>query len=330
MARAISIITILAATTNVINALGEAAAAHNLRECPREKSENLGIVANREVCVECKKKAQSVCKASECELRKEVPDPLEGIFIKPDFVGCDSRQSTQCNNRGIEGWVRIRLKKNCVMRNKAKRYDFTVHIKIPEKKALPVTRKSKIRVHGLPENNTKAWLSPLGEEIIFNINDISWKDLAVFKGLNYSDAKHDLIVERGFSIAPLNQNPRGFRTAWFQELNFARNGTSEIIKDDQSAFFICKQDHVLENIVTVAFWHQRIFTGIYFGKTAHFITYKMAAVLGSLVLFSIMMCLVAALLTLKKQASLTADSEIDEEEKPLIEEFEAANNLPEM
>ena len=72
----------------------------------------------------------------------------------------------------------------------------------------------------VPENNTKAWLSPLGEEIIFNRNDVSWKDLAVFKGFKENqDIQHDLIIERGFSIAPLNQNPKGFKTKFFDELN---------------------------------------------------------------------------------------------------------------
>merc|ERR1711976_635210 len=82
-----------------------------------------------------------------------VHDDSEGIFIDEEYIKCN---------------IRFRLRKNCVMRNKAKRYDFTIHVKIPEKRALPVTTKTTIKVHGLPENNTRAWLSPLGDEIIFN------------------------------------------------------------------------------------------------------------------------------------------------------------------
>jgi hypothetical protein len=103
-------------------------------------------------------------------------------------------------------------------------------------------------------------------------------------------------------------------------LNFARNSSAEVIDDDESAFFICKQDHVQENIVTVAFWHQKIFTGVVTGGHAHSITYKMAAVLGGFVLFVIMLCLTSALLTLKKQASIYSAHENEEEDEEKADE----------
>jgi len=300
--------------------------AHTLRECPREKSENLGIVPDRKICMskKCKTHAKRLKNYEACLIRncpKEdiqvVHDDSEGIFIDEEYIKCNSGRSDMCNKRGIKGEIRFRLRKNCVMRNKAKRYDFTIHVKIPEKRALPVTTKTTIKVHGLPENNTRAWLSPLGDEIIFNINDISWKDLAVFLSKDEMDTRSDLIVRRGFSIAPLSQEKQGFRDTWMPELNFARNSSAEVIEDDESAFFICKQDHVQENIVTVAFWHQKIFTGIVTGGHAHSITYKMAACLGGFVLFVIMLCLTSALLTLKKQASIYSahENEEDDEEK---------------
>lgn len=270
---------------------------HNLRECPREKSENLGIIANRLV------------KNSKTGAEKWVEDSEEGFFIDPDYIRCNSQQTDMCNRRGIKGEVKFRLRKNCIMRNKAKRYDFTVHIKIPEAKALPVNKQTSIKVHGLPENNTKAWMSPFGDEIIFNINDVSWRDLAIFLQHDPDqDIKKDLIVRRGFSIAPLTQHKHGFKSIYFDELNFARNGSGEIIEDDQSAFYICKQDHVKENIVTIAFWHQKIFTGLLMDGQPHSVTYKMTAVFGAIFLFCIMLCLVSALLTLKKQADLAEEA----------------------
>jgi hypothetical protein len=309
-----------------------ASIAHSLRECPREKSENLGIIANLKACKSCpthdkagkkvkgKNKIDELCSLKNCKDekdQKEVVDLQEGMFIDEEYIKCNSGRSDMCNKRGIKGEIRFRLRKNCVMRNKAKRYDFTIHVKIPEKRALPVTTRTTVKVHGLPENNTRAWLSPLGDEIIFNINDISWKDLAVFLSKDEADTRSDLIVRRGFSIAPLSQEKQGFMDTWMPELNFARNSSAEVIDDDESAFFVCKQDHVQENIVTVAFWHQKIFTGVVMKGHAHSITYKMAAVAGGFVLFIIMLCLTAALLTLKKQASLynAQENEEDEEEK---------------
>lgn len=291
--------------------------AHSLRECPREKSENLGIVANVKECKSCHdtsgkklrgKKRPESCSLKNCDEVMEQVDVSEGLFIDEEYIKCNSGRSDMCNKRGIKGEIRFRLRKNCVMRNKAKRYDFTIHVKIPEKRALPVTTKTTIKVHGLPENNTRAWLSPLGDEIIFNINDISWKDVAVFMSKDEMDTKSDLIVRRGFSIAPLSQEKQGFQDTWMPEMNFARNSSAEMIGDDESAFFICKQDHVQENIVTVAFWHQKIFTGVVMKGHAHSITYKMAAVLGGFVLFIIMLCLSSALLTLKKQASIYGEA----------------------
>jgi hypothetical protein len=304
---------LLTAVLGYFQAYAYASVAHSLRECPREKSENLGVLANKVVCKNdgCEKqqggkkfKGERKCMAKTCENPEIEMDMMEGMFIDEEYIKCNSQRSDMCNKRGIKGEIRFRLRKNCVQRNKAKRYDFTVHIKIPESRALPVTTKSTIKVHGLPENNTKAWLSPLGEEIIFNINDVSWKDLAVFLKRDEKDVSKDLIVRRGFSIAPLSQDKNGFQATHFPELNFARNGSSEIIDDDESAFFICKQDHVQENIVTVAFWHQKIFTGIVMKGHAHSITYKMAAVLGGFVLAGIMLCLFSALLTLKKQSNV--------------------------
>jgi hypothetical protein len=297
--------------------------AHTLRECPREKSENLGIIANLKACRSCHdktgKKLRGKNRPEECSLKNcdepvEVVDLQEGMFIDEEYIKCNSGRSDMCNKRGIKGEIRFRLRKNCVMRNKAKRYDFTIHVKIPEKRALPVTTKTTIKVHGLPENNTRAWLSPLGDEIIFNINDISWKDISVFLSKDEMDTRSDLIVRRGFSIAPLSQEKQGFQDTWLPELNFARNSSAEVIDDDESAFFVCKQDHVQENIVTVAFWHQKIFTGVVMKGHAHSITYKMAAVLGGFVLFIIMLCLTAALLTLKKQASLYSAHENEEDD----------------
>jgi len=300
--------------------------AHTLRECPREKSENLGIIPDRKICMskKCKTPAKRLKNYEACLMRncpkkdiKVMHDDSEGLFIDEEYIKCNSGRSDMCNKRGIKGEIRFRLRKNCVMRNKAKRYDFTIHVKIPEKRALPVTTRTTVKVHGLPENNTRAWLSPLGDEIIFNINDISWKDLAVFLSKDEEDTRSDLIVRRGFSIAPLSQEKQGFMDTWMPELNFARNSSAEVIDDDESAFFVCKQDHVQENIVTVAFWHQKIFTGVVMKGHAHSITYKMAAVLGGFVLFIIMLCLTAALLTLKKQASLynTQENEEDEEKE---------------
>jgi hypothetical protein len=65
----------------------------------------------------------------------------------------------------------------------------------------------------------------------------------------------------------------------------------------------------------VLFAHEKIFTGVVMKGHAHSITYKMAAVLGGFVLFIIMLCLTAALLTLKKQASIYSahENEADEE-----------------
>lgn len=291
--------------------------AHTLRECPREKSENLGIIPDRQTCMseKCKteferSKNYESCLIKNCEQDdiQVFHDDSEGMFIDEEYIKCNSGRSDMCNKRGIKGEIRFRLRKNCVMRNKAKRYDFTIHVKIPEKRALPVTTKTTIKVHGLPENNTRAWLSPLGDEIIFNINDISWKDVAVFMLKDEMDTNSDLIVRRGFSIAPLSQEKQGFQDTWMPEMNFARNSSAEMIGDDESAFFICKQDHVQENIVTVAFWHQKIFTGVVMKGHAHSITYKMAAVLGGFVLFIIMLCLSSALLTLKKQASIYGEA----------------------
>ena len=62
-------------------------------------------------------------------------------------------------------------------------------------------------------------MSPLGDEIIFNINDISWKDVAVFMSKDEMDTKSDLIVRRGFSIAPLSQEKQGFQDTWMPEMN---------------------------------------------------------------------------------------------------------------
>jgi len=290
---------------------------HNLRECPREKSENLGIIADR-----LKKKVNSKGE----DTTEWVKDKDEGIFIDPEYVKCDSDRSDMCNRRGIKGEVKFRLRKNCIMRNKAKRYDFTIHIKIPEARALPVNKKTVIKVHGLPENSTKAWMSPYGDEIIFNINDVSWKDLAIFLRVHEKNEgdkiSSDLIVRRGFSIAPLTQTKGGFESQFFEELNFARNGSAELIGDDESAFYICKQDHVKENIVTVAFWGQKIFTGLLMDGQPHSVTYKMTAIFGGMFLFCIMLCLVSALLTLKKQADMVkaeqeeADEGDEDEEQP--------------
>jgi len=295
-----------------------ASVAHTLRECPREKSENLGIIGNLKSCRSCTdeqlKQGKRECRPKNCDDIVEKVDMLEGMFIDPEYIKCNSGRSDMCNKRGIKGEIRFRLRKNCVMRNKAKRYDFTIHVKIPEARALPVTTKTTIKVHGLPENNTRAWLSPLGDEIIFNINDISWKDMATFQSRKETDMRTDLVVRRGFSIAPLSQEKEGFQESWFPELNFARNASAEVVEDDESAFFICKQDHVQENIVTVAFWHQKIFTGVVMNGHAHSITYKMFAVLGGFVLFCVMLCLLSALLTLKKHASSSYSEQEDDEE----------------
>lgn len=303
---AVTLVTLLSQFHESVGSL-----THNLRECPREKSENLGIIANR---IKKVKNGDDVY----------TKDKDEGLFIDPDYIKCNSQETDMCNRRGIKGEVKFRLRKNCIMRNKAKRYDFSVHVKIPEHRALPVNKKTTIKVHGLPENNTKAWMSPYGDEIIFNINDVSWRDLAIFLRHDPDEEiNQDLIVRRGFSIAPLTQAKHGFKTQFFEELNFARNGSAEIIDDDESAFYICKQDHVKENIVTIAFWHQKIFTGLLMDGQPHSVTYKMTAVFGALFLFCIMLCLVSALLTLKKQADINKPDDEEEDEDAadkLIEE----------
>ena len=181
-----AIVTILPTLTlSAIGTVSSSSHPSGLRTCEREKSENLGIIGNITVCKKCQKgwkgKNPKTCPAKKCLETEQVYDDFEGIFIHKDYVGCDSKQSDECFKRGVKGEIRFRLRKTCVLRNKAKKYDFTVHMKIPQHRALGVTTKTVLKVHGLPENKTKGWLSPTGDELIFNINDVSWKDLQFVK-----------------------------------------------------------------------------------------------------------------------------------------------------
>ena len=119
----------------------------------------------------------------------------------------------------------------------------------------------------------------------------------------------DVIVKRTFDLAPLSASQQGFKTRYFEELNIARNGSAEIVQDDETAFYICKQDHVHENVVTERFWQQKIFTGIVTKGHAHSVTYKMLACLIIFILACIMLCLFSALLTLKKQDQIRKQRE---------------------
>ena len=81
MAHAVELVFLLAAAIGLASAFGEAGAAHNLRVCPREKSDNLGIIANREVCEKCKDSSAELCNVNDCLKTKTIHDPLEGLFM---------------------------------------------------------------------------------------------------------------------------------------------------------------------------------------------------------------------------------------------------------
>jgi len=303
--------TLLQPIYGAIGAVSSTSHPSGLRTCEREKSENLGIVGNLTVCTKCEEgwrgKNPKACPTRKCLETASMIDEYEGIFINKDFTRCNMKESDKCFKRGIRGEIRFRLRKTCVLRNKAKKYDFTVHIKIPMARQLEVTTETKLKVHGLPENSTRGWLSPTGDELIFNINDVSWKDLQVFIKADEAERKipsRDVIVKRTFDLAPLSASQQGFKSRYFDELNIARNGSAEIIDDDETAFFICKQDHVHENVVTERFWQQKVFSGIVHQGHAHSVTYKMLAALILFILAIIMLCLFSALLTLKKQSQM--------------------------
>lgn len=313
----------------VYGAIGQSVSGHpsGLRTCEREKSENLGIVGNLTVCTKCqegwKGKNAQLCPAKKCEESASFIDEYEGVFINKDYTRCNTKESDKCFKRGIRGEIRFRLRKTCVLRNKGKKYDFTVHIKIPMARQLEVTTDTKLKIHGLPENSTRGWLSPTGDELIFNINDVSWKDLQVFIKADEAERNFpskDVIVKRTFDLAPLSASQQGFKSRYFEELNFARNGSAEMVNDDETGFFICKQDHVHENVVTERFWQQKIFSGIVHKGHAHSITYKMLGTFIGFMLSLIMLCLFSALLTLKKQKQLRKmkDSKTNESREELV------------